>query len=125
MTSMDADAADPVVLEYPFRGRWLARNSPARRIPSHGTDLFGVTYAIDFVGVDQHGRSSPITWRTAFATEPAELFVGFGRPRRGQLAAGRRQSALPSSRGRRSGILTAPRQPADRLGLASRIVREP
>lgn len=77
---MDADAADPVVLEYPFRGRWLARNSPARRIPSHGTDLFGVTYAIDFVGVDQHGRSSPITWRTAFATEPAELFVGFGRP---------------------------------------------
>lgn len=77
---MDADAPDPVVLEYPFRGRWQARNSPARRIPSHGTHLFGVTYAIDFVGVDEHGRSGPITWRTAFTTEPAERFVGFARP---------------------------------------------
>lgn len=77
---MDADAARPVVLQYPFRGRWQARNSPARRIPSHGTHLFGVTYAIDFVGVDERGRSGPVTWRTAFATEPAERFLGFGRP---------------------------------------------
>ncbi len=77
---MDADAPDPVVLEYPFRGRWQARNSPTRRIPSHGTHLFGVTYAIDFVGVDEHGRSGSITWRTVFSTEPAERFVGFGRP---------------------------------------------
>lgn len=77
---MDADAPDPVVLEYPFRGRWQARNSPTRRIPSHGTHLFGVTYAIDFVGVDEHGRSGSITWRTVFSTEPAERFVGSGRP---------------------------------------------
>ena len=49
MTSTDAAAPDPVVLAYPFRGRWMARNSPARRIPSHGTHLFGVTHAIDFI----------------------------------------------------------------------------
>lgn len=46
----------PVVLEFPFRGLWMARNSPARRVPSHGTHAFGVTYAIDFVAVDE-GRS--------------------------------------------------------------------
>ena len=69
-----------VVLELPFRGLWLARNSPARRVPSHGTDLFGVTYAIDFVAVDESGLPAPRTWRTAFATEPPEAFRGFGRP---------------------------------------------
>ena len=69
-----------VVLEYPFHGRWLARNSPARRVPSHGTHLFGTTYAIDFVAVDEHGRSAARTWRTLFSVERPELFVGFGRP---------------------------------------------
>lgn len=77
---MDAGGSLPVVLEYPFRGRWLARNSPARRIPSHGTHLFGVSYAIDFIGVDEHGRPAPVTWRSAFATEAPERFAGFGRP---------------------------------------------
>lgn len=69
-----------VVLDLPFHGRWLARNSPARRVPSHGTHLFGVTYAIDFVAVDERGRSAPHTWRTWVATEPPEAFLGFGAP---------------------------------------------
>ena len=71
---------DPVVLELPFRGRWLTQNSPARRVPSHGTDLLGVTYAIDFVAVDDRGRSAPRKWRSRFWVEPAELFRGFGAP---------------------------------------------
>ena len=45
----------PVVLAFPFRGRWLARNSPARRVPSHGSDLFGTRFAIDFIAVDELG----------------------------------------------------------------------
>ena len=69
-----------VVLDYPFHGRWLARNSPARRVPSHGTHLFGTTYAIDFIGVDERGRSAARTWRTLLTVERPELFVGFGRP---------------------------------------------
>lgn len=73
-----ARTAAPVVLDLPFRGRWLARNSPARRVPSHGTHLFGTTYAIDFLAVDERGRSARITWRTAVATEAPERFVGFG-----------------------------------------------
>jgi Peptidase family M23 len=71
---------DPLLLDLPFRGRWLARNSPARRVPSHGTHAFGVTYAIDFIAVDQRGRSAPRTWRSLLATEEPGGFVGFGAP---------------------------------------------
>lgn len=58
----------------------MARNSPARRVPSHGTHVFGTTYAIDFVGVDGTGRSAAWGLRAAVATEPPERFVGFGCP---------------------------------------------
>jgi hypothetical protein len=77
---MDEPTADAVLLDLPFRGRWLARNSPARRVPSHGTDAFGTTYAIDFINVDSRGRSAPRTWRTFFSVEAPELFRGFGEP---------------------------------------------
>lgn len=70
----------PVVLDLPFRRKWLTQNSPARRIPSHGTHAFGVTYAVDFVPVDDDGRSAPRSWRALLAPEPPEHFVGFGRP---------------------------------------------
>lgn len=71
----------PVVLDLPFTGRWLVQNSPARRVPSHGTTLLGTTYAIDFVGVDDHGRTAPVRdWRTFLATEPPERFFAYGRP---------------------------------------------
>lgn len=72
--------ADAVALALPFSGRWLVQNSPANRVPSHGTELFGSSHAIDFVPVDGEGRSAPRTWASLFATEPPEAFVGFGRP---------------------------------------------
>jgi len=80
--SLDAesDPGDPVVLDLPFRGRWQARNSPARRVPSHGTHRFGVTYAIDFVAVDDQGRSAPRSWRSVLSVEPPEIFRGFAVP---------------------------------------------
>lgn len=72
---------DPtVVLELPFRGRWLVQNSPAHRVPSHGTHAFGSSHAIDFVAVDERGRSAPRSVRSVIRSEPPELFVGFGRP---------------------------------------------
>jgi hypothetical protein len=70
---------DPIVLDLPGSGRWLVQNSPARRVPSHGTELFGTRYAIDFVGVDERGRSAPRSRGALVATEPPELFTGFGR----------------------------------------------
>ncbi|MFJ2300623.1 M23 family metallopeptidase [Oerskovia paurometabola] len=69
-----------VTLTLPFRGRWLVQNSPARRVPSHGVDVLGQRFAIDFVGVDDRGRTATVRdWRTILATEPPERFVAFGR----------------------------------------------
>lgn len=73
-------ASRPVEIDLPFTGAWMARNSPARRVPSHGTDRFGSTYAIDFIAVDGRGRSAPRTWRSLLSTEKPEHFVGFGQP---------------------------------------------
>ncbi|RPK61780.1 Glycyl-glycine endopeptidase ALE-1 precursor [Streptomyces sp. ADI96-02] len=39
----------PVETEVPVTGRWIALNSPADRVPSHGTHVYGQTYAIDLV----------------------------------------------------------------------------
>lgn len=71
---------DPVELEYPFTGRWRVLNSPADRVPSHGTDRFASSYAIDFVPVDDSVRSAPRTLESWLRPERPERFPGFGRP---------------------------------------------
>jgi hypothetical protein len=71
----------PVVLSLPFTGSWLALNTPARRVPSHGTHFLGQTFAIDFVGVDAERRTATVRdWRTVLAVEAADRFLGFGQP---------------------------------------------
>lgn len=77
---MTSSTVAPLTLSYPFTGRWLARNSPARRVPSHGTDLLGTTYAIDFVAVGDDHRGAPFSLGALLGTEPPEKFVGFGSP---------------------------------------------
>lgn len=67
-------------LTYPFTGRWRVQNSPANRIPSHGTPLFATSYAIDFVPVDDTGRTAPITFSSLIRPEQPERFPGFGLP---------------------------------------------
>ncbi|MFF2852782.1 M23 family metallopeptidase [Streptomyces sp. NPDC058001] len=70
-----------VEVAFPFTGLWRARNSPARRVPSHGTNLLGGRYAIDFIAVDdEHRTARSRSWRTFFATEPPQLFRAFGLP---------------------------------------------
>ncbi len=69
-----------VDLAHPFRGRWLVQNSPANRVPSHGTSVFATAHAIDFVPVDDRGRTAPVTPSTWLRPEPPERFPGFGRP---------------------------------------------
>jgi Peptidase family M23 len=71
---------DAVRLAYPFTGHWLVQNSPADRVPSHGTDLFGTTHAIDFTPVDARGRSAPFRLASLVRPEPPSSFPGFGRP---------------------------------------------
>ena len=48
-----------VIGRIPFDGQWLTEISPTRRVPSHGTDLFATTYALDFLAVDDDGRTAP------------------------------------------------------------------
>lgn len=76
--TLAANYGPPVMLGYPLAGSFRARNSPARRVPSHETDLMGTTFAIDFIPVDEDGRSAPLSWRAVAATERPETFVGFG-----------------------------------------------
>ncbi|QCY46152.1 Peptidase [Glutamicibacter creatinolyticus] len=66
-------------LDYPFTGRWLVQNSPANRVPSHGTTLFASSHAIDFVPVGDSRRRAQLTWNTWRGREPAAAFPGFGR----------------------------------------------
>lgn len=67
-------------LVYPFRGSWLTQNSPANRVPSHGTRAYATSYAIDFVPVDEAGNTASMTWRSLVRPEPPARFPGFGRP---------------------------------------------
>lgn len=72
--------APSIDLSYPFTGRWLVQNSPADRVPSHGTTMFASAFAIDFVPVDETGKSAPYTVASFFRSEAPETFPGFGRP---------------------------------------------
>ena len=98
---------EPLVLAYPFTGRWLVQNSPRDRVPSHGTTRFASSYAIDFVPVDGSGRSAAFGLESLFRPEQPEKFIGFGRdvlaPVRGTVAAIHDSAAdHPAYRGLRS-----------------------
>lgn len=69
----------PLDLTYPFNGRWLVQNSPANRVPSHGTSLFGSSFAIDFVPLGEGRRTAPFTFGSLLRSEPPGVFPGFGR----------------------------------------------
>lgn len=71
----------PLSIPLPVADRWAVENSPARRVPSHGTDRFGLRHAIDLVGVDEQHRSAPAAPRRPLVgAEAPERFVAFGRP---------------------------------------------
>ncbi|MFE2018084.1 M23 family metallopeptidase [Streptomyces sp. NPDC059499] len=54
-----AKAGPPVEVGPPVTGRWTALNSPADKVPSHGTHGYGQTYAIDIVA-DPEGEGVPV-----------------------------------------------------------------
>jgi len=121
VTPLVDPAPDPVVLAFPFRGACRVQNSPANRVPSHGTDALGSSYAIDLVPVDERGRSAPRTWRGLLSHEPPEVFVGFGRPILAPVS-GRIETVHdgePDHEGRRSQLALVPYM----LGQAGRARR--
>jgi hypothetical protein len=76
---------EPVEVAPPVRGRWSALNSPADKVPSHGTHAYGQTYAIDIVAEgDDAGAEGPrarprlaVVW--PMARRP-RVFPAFGEP---------------------------------------------
>ncbi|WP_455366454.1 M23 family metallopeptidase [Kaarinaea lacus] len=43
---------EPIAVEFPLRGEWIAPNTPGFKVPSHGTDMLGQTYAYDLMQID-------------------------------------------------------------------------
>ncbi len=68
----------PVAVGAPVTGRWLAVNSPATRVPSHGVSAYGQTYALDLVHDPIDGSRPGFGW-WPLARRPQD-FPGFGQP---------------------------------------------
>ncbi|MSQ40872.1 MAG: M23 family metallopeptidase [Dehalococcoidia bacterium] len=43
---------DPILVDFPLRGEWVAYHTPAERILSHGVDMLGQRYAYDFFRIE-------------------------------------------------------------------------
>lgn len=71
------------IVDFPLRGEWTAVQTPASRIPSHGTDMLGQRYAFDFVRFDpaNHARYHPAgALRTLLIGVPTHECFGWGEP---------------------------------------------
>jgi Peptidase family M23 len=72
-----------VVVGFPLRGEWVAVRTPAYKVPSHGTELFGQRYAFDFVRPD-HRRGLHLqpagTLRAFLLGGRTRDYYGWGQP---------------------------------------------
>ncbi|MEX0691330.1 MAG: M23 family metallopeptidase [Gemmatimonadales bacterium] len=88
MKASDLDASTATVVDFPLRGEWTALNTPAERIPSHGTDFFAQRFALDFIRLDwttqRPGRGA--TWRHLLLGVPASSFYCWNQPVRSAFA---------------------------------------
>jgi hypothetical protein len=46
------DVENPIIVDFPLRGEWVAPNTPGDKVPSHGTDALGQRFAFDFLRTD-------------------------------------------------------------------------
>ncbi|WP_432071484.1 M23 family metallopeptidase [Streptomyces wuyuanensis] len=76
---IDARDAAPVETASPVAGRWTALNSPADKVPSHGTHEVAQSFAIDIVAEsEEHPRPRfALLWPL---TRRNRDFPGFGAP---------------------------------------------
>jgi peptidase M23-like protein len=70
---------DPLTVHSPVRGRWIAVNSPADKVPSHGVHSAGQAYAIDLVYWPDPAAEWKAIHRRPLLRRPEE-FPGFGQP---------------------------------------------
>lgn len=69
---------DLQVVTSPVSGRWLALNSPASQVPSHGTRAYGQAYAIDLV--HEPGASARPAFGTGSGMRANAGYPAFGQP---------------------------------------------
>jgi len=67
---------DPVDLDPPVRGRWVALNSPGSVVPSHGVRAYGQAYAVDLLLPSD--ATAKVGW--SLRTRRAEEYRTFGEP---------------------------------------------
>ncbi|GHB05979.1 hypothetical protein GCM10010305_56490 [Streptomyces termitum] len=83
LTARRAEAAavarGPVEVAPPVAGTWSALNSPADRVPSHGTRAYGQAYAIDITAEDPDRPRPAFAWFGPPARRP-EAYPAFGAP---------------------------------------------
>ncbi|MGI5481986.1 M23 family metallopeptidase [Streptomyces lavendofoliae] len=70
---------DPVEVDPPVTGTWSALNSPADKVPSHGTHALGQTYAIDIVAESAERPRPGFAWLWPVARRNGD-FPAFGAP---------------------------------------------
>ncbi|MFE9043026.1 M23 family metallopeptidase [Streptomyces sp. NPDC007818] len=71
--------SEPVEIDPPVGGTWSALNSPADRVPSHGTHAYGQAYAIDIVAEDPD-RPRPAFAALAPLARRPDAYPAFGAP---------------------------------------------
>ncbi|MFI2259870.1 peptidoglycan DD-metalloendopeptidase family protein [Streptomyces tubercidicus] len=69
---------EPVAVAAPVTGRWKALNSPADKVPSHGTRSYGQAYAIDIVAEPEPNSRPAFGWWPLVRRN--EDFPAFGAP---------------------------------------------
>ncbi|WP_369211828.1 M23 family metallopeptidase [Streptomyces flavofungini] len=74
-----AEPPAPVEVEAPVTGRWSALNSPADKVPSHGTHHLGQTYAIDITAEPEEGARPTPVWFWPVARS-GKAYPAFGEP---------------------------------------------
>ena len=70
-----------VAVGFPLRGEWRAPTTPARMIPSHGTDMLAQRYAYDLLRVDDREAIHPAgKLRTYLLGVPTRECYAWGEP---------------------------------------------
>ncbi|WP_010202257.1 M23 family metallopeptidase [Salinibacterium sp. PAMC 21357] len=73
----------PLTVTPPITGRWMALNSPATRVPSHGVRAYGQTHAVDLV-FDPEDRVRP-EFGTGIVLRYPTDYPAFGEPVRAMI----------------------------------------